>query len=275
MSDPAAGADLVWKALADPTRRAILDRLRDGPRTTSDLADGVADRSRFAVMKHLGVLRDAGLVVVRPHGRERWHHLNGVPLREAYERWMAPLADRTSDALLRLREHVEPGSPAQPRRDGAPDRNHSIDQSGEPMSASLTVTTLDIQHEIRVAAAPDKVFQGLLETGSWWPHTFRDGSRVQLEPHVGGRFWEEWDGGGALYATVRALHPGSVLELEGPMGMAGPATSRIRLSVEADGEGSVVRCSHRAFGDVTDENRQGYQAGWVEVLDALRNHVGG
>src|SRR2546426_761327 len=67
----------VWKALADPTRRAILDALRKGPRTTGDLC-GRFDVTRFAVMKHLAVLEDAGLVLARRQGRERWNHLNAA-----------------------------------------------------------------------------------------------------------------------------------------------------------------------------------------------------
>jgi DNA-binding transcriptional ArsR family regulator/uncharacterized protein YndB with AHSA1/START domain len=260
--DGAGDADLVWRALADPTRRAVLDLLRDGPRTTSDLAEAVPGLSRFAVMKHLGVLKDAGLVVVRADGRHRWHHLNGVPLREAYERWMAPFADRSADALLRLRHHVEGAPPIDPQHRGA------------PMSTPLTVTTMDIENEIPVAAPPDTVFRGLLEMAAWWPHRFRPDSQVHFEPHVGGRFWEEWEGGGTLYATVVALEPGVALELAGPMGVRGPVTARIRLAVEAAGDDSIVRWSHRAFGDVGEETREGYATGWGEVAAALAQHVG-
>src|ERR687890_1824109 len=98
---------VVWKALADPTRRAILDLLAGRARTTGELSGAFPEVSRFAVMKHLGVLETAGLVVVRRHGRERWNHLNGVPLRTAYERWMRPYADRWATSLLRLRDAAE------------------------------------------------------------------------------------------------------------------------------------------------------------------------
>ncbi len=263
MAEAATDTDLVWRALADPTRRAILDHLRVGPRTTTELAEAVPGLSRFAVMKHLGVLKDAGLVVVRADGRHRWHHLNGVPLRAAYERWMAPFADRSADALLRLRHHVEGDRPPGPHHRGA------------DMSAALTVTTMDVENEIPVTAPPETVFQGLLEMAAWWPHRFREDARVRFEPHVGGRFWEEWDGGGTLYATVVAVEPGTALELAGPMGMRGPVTARIRLAVEAAGDGSVVRWSHRAFGDVSEETQAGYKAGWDDVVAALARHLGG
>src|SRR5688572_22909414 len=90
--DRAQDDGTVWRALADPTRRRLLDLLRDGPRTTGDLA-AAFDVTRFAVMQHLEVLAGVGLVRAERRGRERWNHLNPVPLRAAYERWMAPYAE--------------------------------------------------------------------------------------------------------------------------------------------------------------------------------------
>jgi len=81
-------SDAIWKALADSNRRTILDRLKDGPRTTGDLCRSFRT-SRFAVMKHLDVLADAGLVVIERRGRDRWNHLDPGPLR-VIERWLDP-----------------------------------------------------------------------------------------------------------------------------------------------------------------------------------------
>jgi DNA-binding transcriptional ArsR family regulator len=81
-------SDPIWKALADSSRRSILDRLRDGPRTTRDLCRSFRT-SRFAVMKHLDVLAGAGLLVVERRGRDRWNHLDPAPLR-SIERWLGP-----------------------------------------------------------------------------------------------------------------------------------------------------------------------------------------
>src|SRR5262245_9109666 len=101
-----AGGD-VWRALGNPVRRELLDALRRGPRTTGELADQIQGLSRFAVMQHLGVLTDAGLVVVRRQGRQRFNHLNPVPLREWYERWVVPLADTAAAEMLALKRAVE------------------------------------------------------------------------------------------------------------------------------------------------------------------------
>ena len=98
----------VWRALADPTRRALLDRLRGGALTTGQLAEGFA-MTRFGVMKHLRVLAEAGLVVVVERGRERVHHLNPVPIRRLSERWLRPFTNSAALALEGLRDVVERG----------------------------------------------------------------------------------------------------------------------------------------------------------------------
>src|SRR6185436_12744259 len=104
---PVDEAPDLWRALANPVRRELLDRLGIGPRTTGELADAMPALSRFAVMQHLGVLTDAGLVIVRRRGRHRFNHLNPVPLRQWYERWVTPFADATAADLLVLRRYVE------------------------------------------------------------------------------------------------------------------------------------------------------------------------
>jgi DNA-binding transcriptional ArsR family regulator len=78
--------DAVFKALADPTRRAILDELRNGPKTTSQLFDAFPQMTRFGVMKHIGILGEANLLTSQREGRTRWNHLNAVRLRHMYER---------------------------------------------------------------------------------------------------------------------------------------------------------------------------------------------
>jgi uncharacterized protein YndB with AHSA1/START domain/DNA-binding transcriptional ArsR family regulator len=99
--------DLVFKALADPTRRLLLDRLfaRDG-RTLSDLAAAV-EMTRFGVMKHLRVLEDAGLVVTRRSGREKLHFLNVVPVRLIHDRWIDKYTERPASALTTLKAELE------------------------------------------------------------------------------------------------------------------------------------------------------------------------
>jgi len=99
--------DAVWKALSDPTRRAILDRLRDGPRTTSELVQAFPHLSRFGVMKHVDVLREADLVHTRDEGRQRVNSLNATPIRQIYERWVGPFQEYWTGHLLDLKSAVE------------------------------------------------------------------------------------------------------------------------------------------------------------------------
>lgn len=108
--------DVVWKALSDPTRRAILDQLRDGARTTTEIVDAFPHLSRFGVMKHLDVLREAELVQTTESGRQRMNSLNTVPIQQIYERWVTPFRQLWSDQLVRLKEAVEGGGVAKKRQ---------------------------------------------------------------------------------------------------------------------------------------------------------------
>ncbi|HEX2708933.1 MAG TPA: helix-turn-helix domain-containing protein [Solirubrobacterales bacterium] len=99
--------DEVFRALADPTRRDLLDRLfeRDG-QSLSALEERLP-MSRFGVMKHLRVLEGAGLVTTRRRGREKLHFLNPVPIRLVYERWVSKYAEPWASALTELKQELE------------------------------------------------------------------------------------------------------------------------------------------------------------------------
>ena len=99
--------DQVFKALADPTRRHLLDRLfeRDG-RTLSEL-ESELEMTRFGVMKHLRVLEEAGLVVTQRAGREKHHFLNPVPIRLIHDRWIDKYTERQVTALSDLKAELE------------------------------------------------------------------------------------------------------------------------------------------------------------------------
>jgi DNA-binding transcriptional ArsR family regulator len=99
--------DRVFKALADATRRHLLDRLfvRDG-RTLTELESELA-MTRFGVMKHLKVLEEAGLVVARKSGREKLHYLNPVPIRLIHDRWIDKYTEHQVSALADLKYELE------------------------------------------------------------------------------------------------------------------------------------------------------------------------
>ncbi|TAM75779.1 ArsR family transcriptional regulator [bacterium] len=99
--------DDVFKALADPTRRALLDALRerDG-QTLGELCED-AEMTRFGVMKHLRVLEAAGLVATRRIGREKHHYLNPVPIQHIYDRWVSKYARHLTRTLTKLKRELE------------------------------------------------------------------------------------------------------------------------------------------------------------------------
>jgi DNA-binding transcriptional ArsR family regulator len=99
--------DAVFKALADPTRRRLLDHLfvHDGARL-ADL-EGLADMTRFGVMKHLNVLEQAGLITTRRSGREKLHYLNAVPIRLIHDRWIDKYRAGPAAYLADLKRELE------------------------------------------------------------------------------------------------------------------------------------------------------------------------
>jgi DNA-binding transcriptional ArsR family regulator/uncharacterized protein YndB with AHSA1/START domain len=240
----------VWKALADPTRRRILDLLKERPRTTGELTAAFEDDlSRFGVMKHLAALEEAGLVLVRPRGRERWNYLNAVPLQQIYERWLRPYEAEWASALLNLKRHAE--------------------STEEESAMSAAMDFYQTEQEVVINAEPDTVFDGLLDVDGWWSHRYSDDSKeVRLEPVVGGRFYEVYDGDdGVLYATVTSIRRGEHLHLMGPAGMAGAVLGFVRFDLEARDSATVLKLSHRAFGEIGEERKQNYTRGWGELLN--------
>jgi uncharacterized protein YndB with AHSA1/START domain/predicted transcriptional regulator len=99
--------DAVFKALADPTRRSLLDELFEEDGQTLSALEGRLPLSRFGVMKHLKVLEEAGLVVTRKRGREKLHFLNAVPIRLVHDRWVSKYAEPWAATLTGLKKRIE------------------------------------------------------------------------------------------------------------------------------------------------------------------------
>jgi DNA-binding transcriptional ArsR family regulator len=99
--------DRVFKALADSTRRHLLDRLFEREGLTLTELESELEMTRFGVMKHLRVLEDAGLVVHRRSGREKLHFLNPVPIRLIHDRWIDKYTERQVSALTELKGELE------------------------------------------------------------------------------------------------------------------------------------------------------------------------
>ncbi|OHV72298.1 helix-turn-helix transcriptional regulator [Ensifer sp. LCM 4579] len=99
--------DAVFKALANGLRREILDALKEAPRTTGMLCAQFSSLDRCTVMQHLKVLEDAGIVLVKREGRERWNHLNALPIQAIHDRWISQYAGHAMSVLTALQRNLD------------------------------------------------------------------------------------------------------------------------------------------------------------------------
>jgi uncharacterized protein YndB with AHSA1/START domain/DNA-binding transcriptional ArsR family regulator len=232
------GMDDVFRALADPTRRSLLDELfkQDG-QTLSTLEERLP-MTRFGVMKHLKVLEEAGLVVTRRHGREKLHFLNAVPIRLVHDRWVSKYTAPWVAALSELKHRLED-------------------------------TTMEKVFEIYIKTTPQRLWQAIIDTGMRRKYNFgaivtsdwTPGSRYQ---GVGGTrpIFEgenlEVDPPRRLVQSFRALW-GEDVKREG--------TSRVTWEIEPIGDSCLLRVTHDQLRE--DANNQLY-GGWPMVLSGLK-----
>jgi len=236
---------LLWRALADPTRRRILDLLRERPRVTGEIA-GQFPVSRIAVMRHLEVLSEAGLAVSRKRGRQRWHYLNTVPLQKLHRRWADPSAAGFASALLRLQENVE----------------------AEGRQMDPTRPAIDIALDIEIVGTPAAVFAALTkDIGGWWGHPFvtSAAASLALDPRLGGLFTERWENGGQVIASVTGWAQDEHLQLTGSFHMSvGVGVAAFDLA--ESGAGTALRFTFLAIGIVDAEAAGAMSRGWAELV---------
>ena len=257
----------LWRALASPWRRRLLDLLRNGPATTGALAGQMPELSRFAVMQHLGVLADAGVVIAERRGRDRFNYLNPVPLREWYERWVQPLADADSADLLALKRTVETGE-------------HAMSDAPEPAApepaATEPIRTVRLSYELRIQASAERTFEVMTQQSmDWFPHTY-GGDRVRrvvLEPRVGGQHYEDWGGDrGHLYGQVTAFDPPGRWATRGRLSAGTILDTEYELTEQA---GAVtVRVTKVAVGPISEQEASsiaqfGDIRGYAPAIEAL------
>jgi uncharacterized protein YndB with AHSA1/START domain len=180
--------ELAFKALADPTRRLLLDRLfvRDG-QTLADLVSGI-ELTRFGVMRHLGVLEEAGLITTRKSGRWKLHFLNPVPIRQIHDRWIGKYAERGAKALVELKRELE-------------------------TEMTETMTTTQVQR-VYIKATPKRVWAAI--TTPEWTTRYGFGGAVEYELHPGGRFTGYTNEGARAMGAPDVAIEGEVLEADAP-----------------------------------------------------------
>ena len=253
--------EAFWRALANPWRRRILDLLRDRPLAVGDLAEHLPQVSRFAVMQHLGVLNEAGLVLVERRGRHRFNHVNAAALRRSYDRWVNRYADDLADEFVSLRRHLD-----------------EEETMGEGPAVE-TPRVLRLESELRFRAPPERVFRALTdadEVRRWFPTTYGENrvQRVVLEPRVGGLQYEDWgDGRGYLYGQVTEwdppwrysvrtrLHPGTLMDT--------------LATIEPAADGSLLRSSRVIVGPISDDQERGirFHGDLARFHEAIRGVV--
>jgi DNA-binding transcriptional ArsR family regulator len=233
----------LWRALASPWRRRILDALRDSPSTTSALCEAIPELSRFAVMQHLGVLTDAGVVIVERRGRDRINYLNPVPLREWYERWVQPMADAGSYELLAIKRAAEEAEKAEKA------------EKVEIMEANEQIRTVRLAFDMRIEASAQHVFDVMTQRSmEWLPYSYGEDRvrQIVMEPHVAGQHFEDWgDGRGHLYGQVTEFDPPNRWATRGRLLPGTILDSEYELTEEAGGV--RVRVRKVAVGPLTED----------------------
>jgi DNA-binding transcriptional ArsR family regulator len=259
--------ELVWKALADPTRRKLLDLVRSAPRTTGDLADAFEDIGRCAVMKHLDLLETCGLLVTRKEGRFKWNHINAVPLQAIYERWVKKYEAQWASSLLQLKELAEYSSNIDHQI------NTLMDRKIESVNTMLEVPMrADIRH----------VWKCLItDVNLWWRKDFYTSPKTKafiIEPRVGGRMYEDYGHDeGLLWANVIVLDAPYLLELKGHLTpqFGGPAVSFLRLSLAENNGLTTLTLSDTVLGAVTGKTQSDLKEGWELLFaESFANYVG-
>jgi DNA-binding transcriptional ArsR family regulator/uncharacterized protein YndB with AHSA1/START domain len=249
--------DMTWKALADPVRRDILELLRTEPRTTGQICGAFRHLSRFGVLSHMAVLKDAGLLHVERRGRERINRVDAEPLREAYEDWIRNYEVLWAGRLGRLKGFVE--------------RKRSQAIMSENALPTANLVTLSIGQQIDLKAPPGDVFRSLtLDIGEWWgqPYLLDDARDIVLDPVPGGLVKQlTRDGGGNVMYTVQTILRDRLLVLNGTMCMPGAVYGTVRFELEPLRGGSTrLSLKQWAVGELSAATRDQFTKGWDELL---------
>lgn len=234
--------DEVFKALADPTRRSLLDELRREDGQTLRQLEARFEMTRFGVMKHLKVLEEAGLVVTRRHGREKFHHLNPVPIRLVHDRWVSKYAKPWAAGLSGLKQELE----------------HEM----EPK-------TLEKVFEIYIKTTPERLWEAITDP------------EIRAKYNFGAGAHSDWTVGARVELTAGELllGEGEVLEVDPPRRLVhtvlahfGPEAeaegySRTTWEIEPVGDSCRLTLIHDHMRE--DANPQIY-GGWPMVLSGLK-----
>ncbi len=218
---------------------------------TGQLARALPELSRFAVMQHLGVLEESGLLLVRREGRTRLNFLNPVPLRELYERWISSHASSAAETALRLKRYAE--------------QTKEMAQNMDQKEFRL----IDIELELSVGAPIERVYKALTEElDAWWPHRYKPDSTVHVDVRPGGRIEERFTGGGgALYGEILYLDPPRKIVSGGASCLCPTFASNSSDTLESTKDGGTqIKRKFQLWGAVGPDAEAMFRSGTQSIL---------
>ena len=242
--------DAIFKALNDPVRRAILDSLRqnDG-QTLSDL-EAQFEMTRFGVMKHLGLLEEAGLITTKKQGRFKYHYLNAVPLQEVIDRWIEPLlAKPLARGMLDLKAHLE-----------GPET--MLDTEQKP----------DFVHQTIIRCTQDKLWDALTRAENVAAHHFMcnraEGDTTKIGDAIS---MIRPDGTVMLTQRVTHIEPKTRLEMtfEPDFGDGNKTVSQMAFLIEVEGPNCKLTCEHYNI----PEAHAGVRDGWARYVASMKSWI--
>jgi len=240
--------DAIFKALNDPARRALLDSLRakDG-QTLSELLPQF-EMTRFGVMKHLGLLEEAGLITTRKQGRFKYHYLNAVPLQEVIDRWIEPLlAAPLARGMIDLKSHLEGTKPM-------------LDTDKKP----------DFVHQTMIRCTQDALWDALTRADQMAAHHFAcSAAEGQAQQAGDALVMLRRDGSTMLTQRVTRIAPKSRLEMtfEPNFGEDDKTVSHMAFLIEAEGPFCKLTCEHYEIPPAHANVRDG----WSRFIASLKS----
>ena len=245
--------DAVFKALADPTRRTLLDELFERDGQTLSALEGRLPMTRFGVMKHLRVLEEAGLVVTKRRGREKLHFLNTVPIRLVHDRWVSKYAASWAAPLSELKRELE--------KEASMTRDPYVVVDGH---AAMTV------FEIYIKTTPERLWEAITDPEMRRKYSFG----VSID--------SDWTPGSSYTSSVPGvvdIATGENVEVDPPRRLVqtmealwsedvrSEGTSRVTWEIEPIGDSCQLRVTHDQLSDGANSELYG---GWPMILSGLK-----
>ena len=229
----------IFKALADPTRRSLLDALFEADGQTLGALEGRLAMTRFGVMKHLRILEDAGLVVTRRHGREKLHFLNPIPIRLVHDRWVSKYTAPMAAALTGMKRDLE--------EERTMEKVYEIYIKTTPERLWLAITDGEMRAKYNFGVVVASAWTpGSAYEGKGGGQTIFEGENIEIDPPR------------KLVQTYRAMW-GEDVKAEG--------TSRVTWEIEVVGDSCRLTVVHDQLRSGANEQIYG---GWPMVLSGLK-----